>query len=176
MSGIDYLEDALQTMNTGAANLNSKTLAQINAMNIELKNADGSLAGKYKLSEFLENVIYSYLTTTKASALASVLGVTCVVGPIAADKKINSNDDLNQLTLRASYRCQSASISKTVVNMPETASTNYGFSVINIKPYGDTTAFETQIFIQLDGIWIRNVNNMSTPYTWTEWKKIAFVS
>lgn len=105
-----------------------------------------------------------------------ILGVACVVGSIAADEKINSNDDLNQLTLRASYRCQSASISKTVVNMPKTASTNYGFSVINIKPYGDITAFETQIFIQLDGIWIRNVTNMSTPYTWTEWKKIAFVS
>ena len=74
MEGIDYLEDALKAMNTGAANLNSKTLAQINAMNIELKNADGSLAGKYKLSEFLENVIYSYLSTTKASSLASVLG------------------------------------------------------------------------------------------------------
>lgn len=75
MEGIDYLEDALKAMNTGAANLNSKTLAQINAMNIELKNADGSLAGKYKLSEFLENVIYTYLSTTKAPSLASVLKV-----------------------------------------------------------------------------------------------------
>ncbi len=102
MEGIDYLEDALKAMNTGAADLNSKTLAQINAMNIELKNADGSLAGKYKLSEFLENVIYSYLSTTKASSLASVLGVQIKT---VGSTNLNYNSDFNNCT--ASPNCVS---------------------------------------------------------------------
>lgn len=70
----DYIEDALKALNVGATNLDQKTVAQINSMNIELKNADGSLAGRYTLSSFLENIIYTFLSTTKASPLASVLG------------------------------------------------------------------------------------------------------
>ena len=70
------MQEVLQAVNAGATSLNSNTLANVNAMNVELHNADGSLAGKYTLSNFLENVIYQFLATTKASALASVLGAS----------------------------------------------------------------------------------------------------
>ena len=49
----DYIEDALKALNVGATNLDQKTVAQINSMNIELKNADGSLAGRYTLSSLV---------------------------------------------------------------------------------------------------------------------------
>lgn len=104
-----------------------------------------------------------------------VLGVACVAGSVAANETVAANDDLNELTARGCYRCRAASITRTVTNRPSDSSDSYGFSLINIKPYGDTTAYETQIFIQLDGMWLRYATGTSAPFTWTEWKKIAFV-
>ena len=167
MSNIDYLEDALQAINTGANNLNSKTLAQINAMNIELKNADGTLAGKYKLSEFLENVIYSYLTTTKASSLASVLG-EIFFGPKA--KNLSPNTSIDNLSTTGVYRCPSQSAAQSIVNSPF----NTGYLLFLMSPYmlkEGVIDFGVQIAVSHGGIKGRRKIGFDTA--WSDWVNVV---
>lgn len=128
----DYIEDALEALNVGATNLDQKTVAQINSMNIELKNADGSLAGRYTLSSFLENIIYTFLSTTKASPLASVLGVKGTVS-------LSSGTDLNDIKDTTKiYTCSSATIASTLLNCP--VSVGFKMYVISVNTADISTA------------------------------------
>ena len=118
---MDYIDEILETLNQGATSLNTKTLAQVNNMNIELHNADGSLAGKYTLSQFLENVIYTFLSTTKASALASVLGgVSC--------SRIPNGEDLNSYYEPGKYYIQDTN-ENPVLNKPSSSTVLFIFVI-----------------------------------------------
>lgn len=96
------------------------------------------------------------------------LGVPTIAG-INGAVYIESNDDLDNLTVSPCYRCNLASIASTVTNMPSGASISMGFVVLNIQPYSIAT-YSTQIFIQSGSIWSRS----RTSSLWNTWRKFAF--
>ena len=159
-------KDAMKAVINASTARTATTLANTDL--IQLYDNNGNPIYKISKSDFM-SAVYNYLTSSSVAAnLASVLGVPTIAGNNGA-VYIESNDDLDNLTVSPCYRCNLASIVSTVTNMPSDALNNTGFVVLNIQPYGIAT-YSTQIFIQGGSIWSR----FRTSSSWNTWKKFAF--
>lgn len=159
MQGNEIL-DVFQTVNQGATSLNSKTLAQVNSMNVELHNADGSLAGKYTLSQFLENVIYTFLSTTKASDLASVLGGVNLT-------KYTEEIDLNTFNMSGVFFLAKARCTNAPTNVNDGLFINYYDSQVGAQIW-ISTALNTSNY----GMFVR----AKSSGTWKSWLRVTLTA
>ena len=120
---------------------------------VQLHDANGTPNGKISLAD-----------------LASVLGGLMF---FSATNITTSGAAIGDYVDKPTYRCGSGSVAGSMTDKPDGFSSQKGFVLFNLRPYGQQS-YMIQVVIQTSDIWVRDRTNQAPgTATWSTWKKVC---